>query len=68
MLVIDLLDKGDRIYAGMSQLEVLAMIPARGSQFASGKGEGHFYYAQVVSDSPRRWTTLAEKVFNAGLR
>lgn len=34
----------------------------------AGKGEGHFYYAHVVADSPRRWKDLAQRLYAEGLR
>lgn len=68
VVVMNLTDKGDPLRAGMSEVELLASIPKLASQFASGKGEGHFYYAQVVSESPVRWRALAERVFNEGVR
>ncbi|WP_219211094.1 thioesterase domain-containing protein [Variovorax boronicumulans] len=68
VVVVDLTDKGDVLHAGMTQLEVALAIPTLGRQFGSGKAEGHFYYAQVVKDSPARWKSLAQNVFDAGVR
>ncbi|MBO9516034.1 MAG: hypothetical protein J7549_18110 [Variovorax sp.] len=52
VVVIDLTDKGDPLHAGMSQMALLESIPRLASQFTSDRGEGHFYYGQVVADSP----------------
>jgi len=68
VVIIDLTGKGDPLYAGMTQSELFEAIPRLVDQFSSGNAEGHFYYADIVSDSPRRWSALAEEVFNAGLR
>ncbi|MDB5894334.1 MAG: hypothetical protein JWQ88_1865, partial [Rhodoferax sp.] len=32
------------------------------------RAEGHFYYAQIVADSPNRWKALAQNLYDAGLR
>ena len=66
--VIDLTDHGDPIYAGMSEMELLASAPRLAKQFAGGKGEGHFYYAHVVKDSPERWASLAKRIAAEGLK
>ncbi|MDR2853125.1 MAG: hypothetical protein LBV61_08775 [Burkholderiaceae bacterium] len=66
--VINLTDKGDPLYAGISQMALFESIPKLSSQFASKKGEGHFYYADVIPNSSQRWKALAEKVFNEGVR
>jgi hypothetical protein len=68
VIVINLKEHGDLIYAGMPETELITSAFTLGQQFSSGKGEGHFYYAHVVKDSPRRWKELAERLFNAGLR
>ena len=68
VLVLDLKDQGDPLYAGMTQVEILQALPALARQFRSGRAEGHFYYAQVVRESPARWKQLAETLYRAGLR
>lgn len=68
VLIIDLTDKGDLLHAGMTQLEIAQAIPTLGRQFGSRKADGHFYYAQVVKDSPARWRALAQRIFDAGVR
>ncbi|MGN5476894.1 hypothetical protein ACTMU2_07855 [Cupriavidus basilensis] len=52
----------------MSWAELAASAPLLGTQMAAGKGEGHFYYAHVVKDSPQRWESLAQRLAAEGLR
>ncbi|MDC6237015.1 thioesterase domain-containing protein [Ralstonia solanacearum] len=66
--VIDLTEHGDPIYAGMSEAELLVGAPLLAKQFAAKKGEGHFYYAHVVKDSPERWSSLAKRIVAAGVK
>jgi hypothetical protein len=66
--VIDLKKVGDQLYAGMTQMELLEAVPSLGGDMLAGKGEGHFYYAHVVTDSPRRWSELAKQLYAEGLR
>jgi hypothetical protein len=68
VVVVDLKDKGDLIYAGISQLELTKVAPTLGEQMNRQQGEGHFYYAHVVADSPARWAALAKHLYDAGLR
>jgi len=68
VVVIDLTQFGDKIHAGMSEAALLGAVPTLGEQMTAGKGEGHFYYAHVTSDSPRRWKELAERLYSDGLR
>lgn len=68
VVTIDLREFGDPIYAGMSWVELVAMAPILGKQMLDGKGEGHFYYAHAVKDSPRRWEGLAKRLALEGLR
>lgn len=65
--VINLTQYGDPIYAGMSFSELTVNSPKVGLQMINGEGEGHFYYAHVVADSPRRWAELAKRIKNEGL-
>lgn len=66
--VIDLREHGDPIYAGMPLTELTAGVPQLATDMLENKGEGHFYYGHVVPDSQRRWTDLAKKIYDAGLR
>jgi len=68
VVTIDLREFGDPIYAGMSWVELVAMAPILGKQMLDGKGEGHFYYAHALKDSPRRWEGLAKRLASEGLR
>lgn len=68
IIVIDLRDKGDPIYAGMTQLELTESAPALARHMQAQKGEGHFYYAHSIADSPRRWRELAKRLYAEGLR
>jgi hypothetical protein len=68
IVVIDLVQHGDPIYAGMSQTEVIAAAPLLAMQMEDRKGTGHFYYAHVVSESPKRWADLATRLYAEGLR
>ncbi len=67
-IVINLTQFGEPIYAGMPWRELVESAPLLGRQMLAGKGEGHFYYAHVARDSPKRWVTLAEHVAGEGLR
>lgn len=68
VVVIDLQDKGDHIYAGMPWTELAAGVPQLASDMQAGKGHGHFYYGHVVADSQNRWSELAKRLHDAGLR
>lgn len=68
VVTIDLGRHGDPIYAGMPWGELIATSPVLAKQFIANKGEGHFYYAHVMDDSPRRWTELAKRLRQEGLR
>ncbi|WP_433847188.1 alpha/beta hydrolase [Acinetobacter proteolyticus] len=65
--VIDLTEHGDPIHAGMSFFDLVKNAPLLGKQMNNNKAEGHFYYAHVVPDSPRRWAELAKRIKNEGL-
>lgn len=66
--VIDLREHGDPIYAGMPLKELSGGVPQLAKDMLANKGEGHFYYGHVVPDSQRRWSELARKIHDAGLR
>lgn len=68
VVVVDLKDKGDPIYAGITQWELSKSAPTLGEQMKRQQGEGHFYYAHVVADSPARWAALAKRLYDEGLR
>ncbi|MDM0107650.1 hypothetical protein QTH97_22065 [Variovorax sp. J22R24] len=66
VVVINLAEHGDPIYAGMSSWELVKATPILVDQMR--RGEGHFYYAAIAGDSETRWKTLAGRVFTEGLR
>jgi hypothetical protein len=68
VVVINLNKFGDPLHAGMTQVELLEAAPSLGKDMLANKGEGHFYYAHVVADSPRRWNELAKQLHAEGLR
>lgn len=68
IVVIDLSRFGDPIHAGMTQVELIKAAATLGEQMTRYKGEGHFYYAHVVADSPNRWNELATRLYKEGLR
>lgn len=68
VIVLNLTSYGDPIYAGMSEVELMAAAPTLVQQMLAHKGEGHFYYAHVVRDSPSRWASLAQTIAGEGVR
>jgi pimeloyl-ACP methyl ester carboxylesterase len=68
VVVINLGHVGDPIYAGMPQTDLIAATVILGNQMRTGKGEGHFYYAHVVSASLKRWAGLAKRIYGEGVR
>lgn len=68
VVVVNLTDHGDPIYAGITQLELIKAVPLIQHQQDRNKGEGHFYYAHTTAESPARWASLAKKLFDEGLR
>lgn len=67
LTIIDLTEHGDPIYAGMSFSELALNAFELKTQMGNHKAEGHFYYAHVIPDSPRRWAELAKRIKNEGL-
>lgn len=68
VIVIDLTQEGDPIYAGISAGDLIASSPTLTKQMIAYKGEGHFYYAHVVADSHGRWAELARRIYSEGVR
>lgn len=68
VVVVDLKDKGDPIYAGITQWELTKAAPTLAEQMKAQRGQGHFYYAHVVADSHARWAALAKHLHAQGLR
>lgn len=68
VVVVDLKERGDPIFAGMPQTELNAAATLLARQMAALRGEGHFYYAHPVPDAPARWAALARDLVAHGLR
>ena len=68
VIVVDLQEHGDPIYAGISEFDLISSVPVLQKQMLSKKGEGHFYYAHITPDSPKRWKALAERIVHEGVR
>ena len=68
VVVIDLTEVGDPIYAGISQFELARAAPELQAQKDRKQGEGHFYYAHSVRGSNLRWAALARRIYEAGVR
>lgn len=68
VVVIDLREHGDPIYAGISEFDLIKITPKLAEQMSANKGEGHFYYAHITPDSSNRWRSLAERLVNEGLK
>ncbi len=66
VIVIDLTEQGDPIYAGMPFYKAVLSIGKLESQ--RDRGEGHFYYAPVNSKGKKRRRELAEKLYKMGLK
>lgn len=67
VIVIDLLEHGDPIYAGISQLELIGASPMLAIQMGARAGYGHFYYADMTPDLPARLATLAARIVAEGV-
>jgi RHS repeat-associated protein len=66
VIVINLREHGDPIYAGMSEFELLRSIPNLASDV--GTDRGHFYYSQMNAEGRIRRATLASRLHREGLR
>ncbi|WP_417531313.1 type VI secretion system PAAR protein [Marinobacter lipolyticus] len=66
VVVIDLDEHGDPIYAGMSVIELFMELPLLGSQMPDS--EGHFYYAEPSEVGNERRRKLAEELYWMGVR
>ena len=68
--VINLTQHGDRIYSGMSEMELVQAVPSLLNDVFGSNGEGHFYYGDTsnptVGSDRRR--DLAEQLHIGGLR
>ena len=68
VIVSNLTDHGDQIYAGMSQGELFGSVPKLARQFYSGNADGHFYYAGTDSEGDSRRGGLANSLSCQGLK
>lgn len=66
VVVIDLNEFGDPIFAGMSIIELFSNLPTLASQMPDS--EGHFYYADPSKKGDDRRNELAKKLYDIGLR
>lgn len=64
--IIDLTDKGDPIYAGLSDEELMRASVELGRQMLSGGG--HFYYSGDNAEGKARRRELAKLLYEKGLR
>ncbi|AZT83658.1 type VI secretion system PAAR protein [Marinobacter sp. NP-4(2019)] len=66
VVVIDIDEHGDPIYAGMSVIELFMELPLLASQMPDS--EGHFYYAEPAEVGNERRRKLAEELYRVGVR
>lgn len=66
IIIVDLKDKGDPIYAGMSNWEIIRSTPTLSGQ--QGNNTGHFWYAPMTEQGSLRRRQLAKYLFDEGLR
>lgn len=66
VVIIDLDEHGDPIYAGMSVIELFTQLPLLASQMPDS--EGHFYYADPSKIGDERRRSLAEALYQIGVR
>ena len=66
VVVIDLNEHGDPIYAGMSVSELFMELPLLASQMP--ESEGHFYYAEPSEVGNERRRKLAAELYRVGVR
>ncbi|MFP0197019.1 hypothetical protein ACKJSM_17860 [Pseudomonas sp. PHC1] len=65
-IIINLQDKGDPIYAGMTDKELVDSALELGKQMPTA--EGHFYYSGDTADGKARRRELAKLLYSKGLR
>ncbi len=68
VIVVDLVQSNDPIYAGMSELDLALSAPQLGLDILDETGAGHFYYSPNTEDGQRRRRELAEHLYEQGLR
>lgn len=70
VVVINLTNVGDHIYAGIPQIELSNPLKLKklATDMLEDKGNGHFYFAHMVPDLPRRLELLAQLIHQQGVR
>jgi hypothetical protein len=68
VVVVDLIEHDDPLYAGIAQAELNQATPKLVRQMLAQRGEGHFHYAHTGAEAEARWRALARRLFDAGLR
>lgn len=72
ILIINLTKEDDRIYAGMSETELISSLPSLAEQMIesqrSGSGQGHFFYGIPGKQGETRRRQLAERLKIEGLK
>lgn len=69
VIVIDLIEHGDPLHAGMSDLEIILSTPVLAWQFMHSKtGVGHYVYVAITNDADEKRKELAQLLYKKGLR
>jgi hypothetical protein len=66
VLIVDLTERGDPIYAGMTRGELMMATPSLVRQMAGSTG--HFYFAPSTPEGQRRRDALADSLYSKGIR
>ena len=66
LIIIDLNEYEDPIFAGMSVFELFSNLPTLAGQMPNS--EGHFYYAEPTNIGDKRRNTLANELYALCLR
>lgn len=66
IIIVNLDEQGDPIYAGMSSLALATSTPVLMWQIVNGTG--HFYYSVEGQEGDKRRQDLAQFLYNKGLR
>ncbi len=66
VIVINLDEHGDPIFAGMGVFDLMTATPKIGNQMF--ESTGHFYYAEKGKEGDKRRKELADKLYTLGLR
>ncbi|MCC6075341.1 hypothetical protein ACFPTX_01820 [Pseudomonas sp. GCM10022188] len=66
--IVNLVNHGDPIYAGMTDKEIVDCIPILRKQMFDGGKDGHFYYSADNTEARNRRRELAKSLYALGLR